>query len=197
MTFLPATLIIKYTEFPDSGQSVFTVRELLVFFRITIIRTELTFLPLEKLQEKARIWHSSRHIEEGNVMNMGAIFQSADWKTEKHVPVIECPDQLQADEPCEVKISLGKEIAHPNTTEHHIRWIQLFFKPEGDKFSYQVGNFEFTAHGESAEGPNTGPVHTQHSVTTTIKVTKPGMLLATAYCNIHGLWENAKTITLK
>lgn len=130
-------------------------------------------------------------------MNLGNILQSADWKTEKHVPVIDCLDQVPAGELCEVKISLGKEIAHPNTTEHHIRWIQLFFKPEGDKFSYQVGNFEFTAHGESAEGPNTGPVHTHHSVIATFKITKPGTLLAAAYCNIHGLWESSRAITLR
>lgn len=130
-------------------------------------------------------------------MNAGSIFQSADWKTEKHVPVIECPDQVQAGELCEVKVSLGKEIAHPNTTEHHIRWIQLFFKPDGDKFAYQVGNFEFTAHGESAEGPNSGPVHTHHAVTVAIRISKPGTLLATAFCNIHGLWESSKTLAVK
>ncbi len=130
-------------------------------------------------------------------MNVENIFQSADWKTEKHVPVIDCPDQAQAGELCEVKISLGKEIAHPNTTEHHIRWIQLFFKPDGDKFSYQAGNFEFTAHGESTEGPNTGPVHTHHSVTAALRITKSGTLLAAAYCNIHGLWESSRAITVK
>jgi superoxide reductase len=59
------------------------------------------------------------------------LYQSADWKTEKHVPVIECPDQVKADEFFEIRASIGKEVAHPNTTEHHIRWIELLFKPEG------------------------------------------------------------------
>ena len=127
-------------------------------------------------------------------MNLGNIFQHADWKTEKHIPVIECPDEVRSDELFEIKISLGKEIAHPNTTEHHIRWIQVFFKPEGDKFSYQVGNFEFSAHGESVEGPNTGPVHTHHSITLALKINKSGTLLVAALCNIHGLWENDKAI---
>ncbi|MFH7325549.1 class II SORL domain-containing protein [Desulfurivibrio sp. C05AmB] len=130
-------------------------------------------------------------------MQAGDLYQNADWKTEKHVPVIDCPDQVAVDELCEVKISLGKEIAHPNTTEHHIRWIQLFFKPEGAKFAYQVGNFEFSAHGESTEGPNTGPVYTHHAVTTALKLTKPGTLLATAFCNIHGFWESSKAISVK
>jgi superoxide reductase len=120
--------------------------------------------------------------------------QQADWKKEKHVPVIECPDEVKAGEVFEVKASLGKEIAHPNTTEHHIRWITLYFHPEGDKFAYQVGHYEFTAHGESAAGPNQGPVYTHHAVTTALKLTKPGTLHAMALCNIHGLWESSKEI---
>ena len=124
----------------------------------------------------------------------GELYQSADWRKEKHVPVIECPDQVKADEFFEVRASIGKEIAHPNTTEHHIRWIQLVFKPEGDKFAYQLGNFEFTAHGESAEGPDTGPVYTNHSVTAGIKLKKSGVLYATSFCNIHGFWKYEKAI---
>ena len=122
------------------------------------------------------------------------IIQEADWKKEKHVPVIECPDTVRSGELFDVKVSLGKEIAHPNTTEHHIRWITLLFHPEGDKFPYQVGRFEFTAHGESAAGPNEGPVYTDHSVTSSLKTSKPGTLHAIALCNIHGLWESSKKI---
>ena len=125
---------------------------------------------------------------------MGEFYQTADWKSEKHVPVIECPDAVSADEIFDVKVSLGKEVAHPNTTEHHIRWIQLYFRPEGDRFAYQVGNFEFSAHGESAEGPDSGPVHTNHAATASMKITKSGTLVATAFCNIHGLWENSKPV---
>ncbi|MCB2181880.1 MAG: hypothetical protein KQH63_07635 [Desulfobulbaceae bacterium] len=33
-----------------------------------------------------------------------------------------------------------------------MRWIQLYFKPENEKFTYQISNFEFTAHGESVQG---------------------------------------------
>lgn len=129
-------------------------------------------------------------------MKLGDQVQTADWKTEKHVPVIECPDEVKADEVFEIKVGLGKEVAHPNTTEHHIRWIQLYFHPEGDKFSYQVGNYEFCAHGESVEGANEGPAYTHHSVNTYLKVNKPGTLYALALCNIHGLWESSKDIKL-
>lgn len=128
---------------------------------------------------------------------IGELYQTADWKSEKHIPVIECPDAVATDETFEAKVSLGKEVAHPNTTEHHIRWIQLYFKPEGDKFAYQVGNFEFCAHGESTDGADKGPVFTNHSATASLKVKKAGTLFATALCNIHGLWENSKTVSLK
>lgn len=129
-------------------------------------------------------------------MSMADLFQTADWKKEKHVPVIECQQAVPADAFFDVRVSLGKEIAHPNTTEHHIRWIRAYFKPEGGKFAYEVGSFEFCAHGEAVEGPNTGPVHIFHGVTFTMKITAPGTLTAAAFCNIHGLWEASKAITL-
>lgn len=128
---------------------------------------------------------------------IGELYQTADWKSEKHVPVIECPDEVTADEMFEVAVAVGKDVAHPNTTEHHIRWIQLVFKAEGEKFAYQVGNFEFTAHGESVDGPNNGPVYTNHSVKAKLKIKKPGQLFASSYCNIHGLWESAKAVKIK
>ena len=125
---------------------------------------------------------------------LAEFFQTADWKTEKHVPVIECPDQVKAGESFSVKVSLGKEVAHPNTTEHHISWISVYFHPEGEKYPYEVGHFEFSAHGESLTGPNQGPVYTNHEVTVSLKIGKPGVIYATALCNIHGLWQGAKEI---
>jgi superoxide reductase len=127
---------------------------------------------------------------------MGELLQTADWKSEKHVPVIECPEKVSPEEFFEVKVSLGKEIAHPNTTEHHIRWIRVYFKPDNDKFAYEVGSFEFAAHGESTQGPNTGPVYTDHAVTCSVKTNTSGRLVAAALCNIHGLWENEQQIAV-
>jgi superoxide reductase len=122
------------------------------------------------------------------------VIKTADWKSEKHVPVIECLDEVKADERFTVRVTLGKEIAHPNTTEHHIRWIQLYFLPDGSKAPCQIGSFEFTAHGESADGPNKGPLYTHHEVSVAMKSGQSGTLLALAYCNIHGLWQSFKTV---
>ena len=128
--------------------------------------------------------------------NIGELFQSADWKSEKHVPAIDCPDQVKADELFDITVTLGKEVAHPNTTEHHIRWIQVYFHADGAKFPYQIANIEFCAHGESAEGANEGPAYTHHAATIAMKTKKSGTIFAASLCNIHGLWENQKKITV-
>ncbi|MCD6302450.1 MAG: class II SORL domain-containing protein [Anaerolineae bacterium] len=130
------------------------------------------------------------------MVTLGEKLQHADWKKEKHVPVIEAPDEVKAGEVFEVRVTLGKEVAHPNTTEHHISYITLYFEPEGGKFVHQVGHFEFSAHGESAKGPNQGPVYTHHTVVTSVKLEKPGTFYAVALCNIHGLWESTKKIAV-
>ena len=128
---------------------------------------------------------------------LGDEIKSADWKAEKHVPVIDCADAVNADEAFDVALTIGKQITHPNTTEHHMRWVQLFFKPEGEKSTYEAGNFEFTAHGESVEGANAGPIYTHHTVKTSLNIKKSGTLIATSLCNIHGLWESSKEIKIK
>lgn len=131
------------------------------------------------------------------VTDIKGLLQSADWKTEKHVPVIELQGAVKKGEPFKVTVTVGKEIAHPNTTEHHIRWIVVYFLAAGEKFPCQIGRFEFTSHGESVQGPNTSTVYTQPEAAYTMKTDKPGMILATSYCNIHGLWESAKMVELK
>jgi superoxide reductase len=121
--------------------------------------------------------------------------QHDDWKKEKHMPVIDVPELVKIGEAFPVKLSVGKEIPHPNTTEHHIDWIDLYFQPEGEKFPHQVGHFSFSAHGEAGTGPNTGPVYTDPSVTVMVKISKPGVLHAMALCNIHGLWAAQAGVT--
>jgi superoxide reductase len=57
--------------------------------------------------------------KEGTMERFEELFQTADWKTEKHIPAIECGETAKAGEFSPVKATLGKEIAHPNTTDHH------------------------------------------------------------------------------
>lgn len=130
-------------------------------------------------------------------MKFSDLIQSADWKAEKHVPVIDAPDKVKAGEKAIISVSVGKEIAHPNTTEHHIRWIKLYFKADGAKFPYEVASFDFTAHGESVDGANKGPVFTEPASCSAVKLSASGTLIVTSYCNIHGLWEGSKAITVE
>ena len=125
------------------------------------------------------------------------LFQSADWKTEKHVPLIEAPDIIKKGEVVKITATVGKEIPHPNTTEHHIKSIELYFLALGEKFPYQVARFEFNTHGESVGGPNTSTVYSEPIVTASFKSDKPGTILVSSYCNIHGLWKNSKDIKVE
>ncbi len=125
------------------------------------------------------------------------LVQSADWKAEKHVPAIESPASAKKGEWITVNVTVGKEIAHPNTTEHHIRWIALYFKPQNEKFPCQLAKCDFDAHGESVQGPNTSTISTNSTVVCAFKTDKPGVLMAVSYCNIHGLWESAREIAVE
>jgi superoxide reductase len=128
---------------------------------------------------------------------VGELFKSDDWKVEKHVPVIDCPDVFTAGEATTITVTVGKEIPHPNTTAHHIRWIRVYFRPEGSPFAHEVASFELAAHGASVEGPDTSTLYTQPKVTVAFATEEPGMLYATSFCNIHGLWQSSRAITVK
>ncbi|MBN2229310.1 MAG: superoxide reductase [Candidatus Thorarchaeota archaeon] len=120
--------------------------------------------------------------------------QTADWKSEKHVPVIEV--KKLEDGKVKVKVSVGKEIPHPNTTAHHIKWIDLFFWPEGENFPIEIGYISFDAHGESAKGADSSTIYTEPITKFIFKTKKSGTLMATAYCNIHGLWKSEEELKL-
>ncbi len=125
------------------------------------------------------------------------LLQSADWKAEKHVPVIEAIDKIKKGDSVKITLTVGKEIPHPNTTEHHIGWIAVYFLPKGEKFPYQVAKAEFASHGASIQGPNTSTVYTQSSAVLDLKTEKSGTIIAVSYCNIHGLWESSKELTVE
>ncbi len=129
--------------------------------------------------------------------NIGDLFQTADWKKEKHSPVIELPEKVQKDKIIELKVSIGKEIPHPNKTEHHIRWISVMLHPNGEKFPYEIGRYEFNAHGASVNGPDTSTVYTEPSVVCSFKTGKSGKIIAFSYCNIHGLWSNTAELNVE
>lgn len=128
-------------------------------------------------------------------MAIGEFVKTADFKSEKHVPVIECESSVVAGGQLTVKLSVGKEIPHPNTTAHHIRWITLFFKAAEGNIT-EVATLDFAAHAESVKGADEGAVLADSMGCVIVKLKTSGTLIATSYCNIHGLWESSKEITV-
>ncbi len=104
-------------------------------------------------------------------------------KVETHTPRIEVPDEIKAGEPFTVKISVGP---HPNTLEHSIRKVEVYFEEEGRAFNpVHVATFELE------------PGLAEPEIYLKIKVRKSGTLFAIGYCNLHGLWEGRKEIKVK
>lgn len=123
-------------------------------------------------------------------MSLGKLYQSGDWKGEKHVPVIHAPEAAKAGEEIGVRVVIGEEIPHPNVFEHHIVWVKVYFKPENGKFPVEIATHNFSAHGES-------DLLTSFDVYTKFTVPSAGTIYATSYCNIHGLWENCAELKLE
>ncbi len=116
--------------------------------------------------------------------NFGSVFKTgANEGKEKHVPVITAPSSVKADEFFEVTVRVGDEIPHPNTIEHHIKWIQVYAK-DGDGRVVHVGTFDL------------GPTYADPKVTFPMKLAKTSTVYAIEYCNIHGLWENAVEVSV-
>ena len=120
---------------------------------------------------------------------IGDKVQSADWKSEKHVPAITGPDSVKAGEWIKLNVRVGKEIAHPNTVEHHIRWIQVYYTPDGGKFTFDLGRATFNSHGE-------GPIVTGSNADFHFTASASGTINAVSHCNIHGLWESSKKLSV-
>lgn len=120
-------------------------------------------------------------------MAIGNYIKSGDWKAEKHVPVINVIGTPKVGEFFDVKLSIGDEIAHPNTLEHHIAWIKLFYVQDGSQVLVELASNDFKAHGELDN-------FTDAAFTASVKLPKDGKLIAVSYCNIHGLWESEAEI---
>ncbi|MGB9827417.1 class II SORL domain-containing protein [Thermosphaera chiliense] len=110
----------------------------------------------------------------------GSVKGEAVSKVESHTPKIEAPNKVKAGEIFKVKVWVGP---HPNTVEHSIRWIELYFEEQNRPFNpVLIGRYEFT------------PVYSEPVVEAYLKISKPGRLIAIEYCNLHGLWESSKEI---
>ncbi len=99
----------------------------------------------------------------------------------KHVPVLDVPDKVKAGEPFKVTISVGS-IPHVMETGHHIQRIDLY---SGENL---LANVLLT------------PVFTRAVATITLVkggAHKSSTLRAVERCNLHGLWEARKEISVE
>jgi len=114
-------------------------------------------------------------------MKLGEVIKGANQEgKEKHVPVIE----LVSCEECgknAVKITVGKETPHPNTIEHHIKWVMLYGVKGG--VPVHVATFDF------------GPTYGVPTVVAHVNLEDFSELIAVEYCNVHGLWEGAYSLS--
>ncbi len=110
-------------------------------------------------------------------MQLGNLIKGATQEgKEKHVPVIElvsCPECGEG----AVRIIVGKDVPHPNTVEHHIKWVMLFGVKNG--VAVHLATFDL------------GPTYGAPKVVAHMNVEGLSELIAVEYCNLHGLWESS------
>lgn len=98
----------------------------------------------------------------------------------KHVPVIECPDTVQAGEPFQVTIKVG-EVLHVMEEGHHIQWLELY---SGANYNSRIDLTPVFTRPEASVVLVKGGIHRD----ITLRVIER--------CNLHGLWEGTKEITV-
>lgn len=136
---------------------------------------------------------------------LSSLIKSADWKAEKHVPVITLLSLFKPGEPLEVEVSVGSGIPHPNTVEHHIAWIALYYVAPGSQLPVELARANFSAHGpDTFTDPvlkttvRLSPTRISNSNSSPLPPTPSSSSLATlhavAYCNLHGLWQSEESI---
>jgi superoxide reductase len=87
--------------------------------------------------------------------------QTAEAAGEKHVPFIERLENGT------VKVSVGKETAHPMEAKHYIQWIEL-----------SADGMVLRKHLQPTDAPEA------------VFAVTGGTLAARELCNVHGLWKN-------
>lgn len=107
-----------------------------------------------------------------------------------HTPVIECPDKVEADKIFQIKISLGNGTGHPDTTEHHVRRLSLYYSDSEGRTVRQITGVEFESHSPDRDALS------RYETIVDAKIAQSGLLHAMAYCNLHGLAEAIKQITV-
>ena len=101
----------------------------------------------------------------------------------KHVPTIEAPSNVKANEPFAVKIKIGgiDGVEHPNTLSHWINWVALY---AGERL---IAKVEFGSE-----------LTDKYVVTLNVTLNESATLNVQEFCNLHGVWEGkTKKVTVE
>jgi len=109
-------------------------------------------------------------------MSIQTYLKTANEGKEKHLPDIQVKESEVTDA-LSIKIIVGKDALHPSTPEHAIKTITLYGITNENQLK-QIAVFHLTED-------ITIPV-----VRVSIKKDRFKELIATSYCNLHGLWES-------
>lgn len=104
---------------------------------------------------------------------------------EKHIPTIKFIKNHGNEEINTIKIVVGNTIAHPNTLEHSIKWIDLYIQTNDKKIKF-IGRQEF-------EPTICEPVAKFKISKDIVDCTEE--IIAVSYCNLHGLWIDSVSIS--
>ncbi len=97
----------------------------------------------------------------------------------RHLPVITAPDTVKAGECFDVIVEVGKLLPHPSERAHFIQVIELCAGP------VTLARFSPTA------------VVTTPVLKASIRLSRNlGPLRARGVCNLHGIWESTKDVTV-
>lgn len=98
---------------------------------------------------------------------------------DKHSPFIYVDGAAKAGQPIEIKVVVGKNVAHPDDFKHYVSDVALY---DGEKKVAEAKFFAGNIAGEGKAGKQT--------VTFTVTLEKDATLVAHAYCTLHGVWES-------
>jgi superoxide reductase len=96
-----------------------------------------------------------------------ADFGAADDFAKKHTPFIAFERQHDT---AVVTVEVGREVPHPNGTDHYITWIELYVE---DSMIARV---------------DLSPAVTGPRVTVPVSLPAGTTIRAVGHCNLHGLW---------
>lgn len=113
-------------------------------------------------------------------MSISEYLKTADDGKEKHIPDINVKDCSGCGE-LSVTIQVGKEVLHPSLAEHFIKTVTLYGLNKEKKLE-EIVSFNLA-------GGLTVP-----SMRASVKKDRYIKLIATSFCNMHGLWENETSL---